>query len=128
MCFFSNSACSMWSFFYAERCLSDVKKSISDWVIEIKCLCFQAASLAMVQYPIMNSQVDANCENITYRVSFYSLFFLFIVFFLWYFDHTILQYSNFQELLVVLFCNEFISYFYGTIFFHLKWLSFNKNG
>lgn len=31
-------------------------------------VCLQAVSLALTEFPILNSIVDANCENITYKV------------------------------------------------------------
>lgn len=31
-------------------------------------MCLQAVSLALTEFPILNSIVDANCENITYKV------------------------------------------------------------
>ena len=30
--------------------------------------CVQAASLALLQYPVLNASVDSKCENITYKV------------------------------------------------------------
>jgi len=39
-----------------------------DVVVIAMMLCVQAASLALHDYPIINSTVDDACENITYKV------------------------------------------------------------
>jgi len=44
---------------------------MNDAVIVIATLlCVQAASMALRQFPVLNSSVDDNCENITFKVCY----------------------------------------------------------
>lgn len=50
---------------------NNVKKAAAEFGVSVTFMPFfiKAASLALHKYPILNSSLDENCENVTYKAS-----------------------------------------------------------